>query len=96
MYTLPHKYWVFFSLCSDADHGTIRFIGPSGDVELINFYWSPELLQFGDQVDFRIGTRSYDQLVYATDLVVFEKAKDIRFKVSTQSKNTWAIIYSPV
>ena len=49
---------------------------------LINFYWSPEPLQFGDQVDFRIGTRSYDQLVYATDLVVFEKAKDIRFKVS--------------
>lgn len=67
-------------LQSDADHGTIRFIGPSGEVELINFYWSPEPLQFGDQVDFRIGTRSYDQLVYATDLAVFEKAKDIRFK----------------
>ena len=67
---------------SDADHGTIRFIGPSGEVELINFYWSPEPLQFGDQIDFRIGTRTYDQLVYATDLVVFEKAKDIRFRVS--------------
>lgn len=49
---------------------------------MINFYWSPEPLQFGDQVDFRIATRSYDQLVYATDLLVFEKAKDIRFKVS--------------
>ena len=67
---------------SDADHGTIRFIGPTGEVELINFYWSPESLQFGDQVEFKIGTRSYDQLVYATDLVVMEKAKDIRFKVS--------------
>ena len=73
------------SLFSDADHGTIRFIGPSGEVELINFYWSPEPLQFGDQVDFRIGTRSYDQLVYATDLVVFEKAKDIRFRVSVHT-----------
>lgn len=75
------------SLCphSDADHGTIRFIGPTGEVELINFYWSPESLQFGDQVEFKIGTRSYDQLVYATDLVVMEKAKDIRFKVGVHN-----------
>ena len=67
---------------SDGDHGTIRFIGPTGDVEVVKFYWSSEPLQFGDQVDFRVATRSYDQLVYATDIRVVQKAKDIKFMVS--------------
>ncbi len=35
---------------SDGDYGTIRFLGLSGDVEVIKFFWSSERLQFGDQV----------------------------------------------
>lgn len=42
---------------SDGDYGTIRFLGLSGDVEVIKFFWSSERLQFGDQVPtvFQLG-----------------------------------------
>ena len=67
---------------SDADHGTIRFLGPNGEVEVVKFFWTSEPLQFGDQVEFSITTRSYDQLVFADDIRIQQKAKDIRFRVS--------------
>lgn len=75
-------YIYIFCCYSDGPHGTIRFLTHSGDVEIIKFHWSPEPLQFGDQVQFRIATRSYDQLVYATDILVELTAKEIRFRVS--------------
>ena len=50
-------------------------------MSIINYYWSSEQLQFGDHVEFRIGTRSFDKLQYADELKVQQRAKDIRFKV---------------
>lgn len=38
---------------SEGDSGTIRFLGPTGDVEVVKFYWSSDRLQFGDQVRAR-------------------------------------------
>lgn len=67
--------------CSEAPHGTIRFLSDVGQVEVVKFYWSSEPLQFGDQVQFKIVTRSYDNLVYALDIVVEQTAKEIRFRV---------------
>ena len=72
---------VFLCVFSDAPHGTIRFLTSAGEVEMVKFYWSPEPLQFGDQVQFRIATRSYDGLIYAVELVVEQTAKEIRFRV---------------
>lgn len=66
---------------SEAPHGTIRFLTDAGQVEVVKFYWSPEPLQFGDQVQFRIATRSYDKLIYAVDIMVEQTAKEIRFRV---------------
>ncbi|XP_064387702.1 cold shock domain-containing protein E1-like [Halichondria panicea] len=65
---------------SEGDSGTIRFLGPTGDVEVVKFYWSSDRLQFGDQVEFQVATRSYDNLVFATDVRVVQKAKDIKFR----------------
>lgn len=50
-------------------------------MEIVKFYWSPEPLQFGDQVQFRIATRTYDHLIYAVDIMVEQTAKEIRFRV---------------
>ena len=72
------------SHCSDGDHGTIRYVDPSGEPDTVNFYWTSELLQFGDQVEFRLATRTYDGLVYAVDIHVTQRAKDIRFRVRGQ------------
>ncbi len=77
LYPLLHIY----GIVSDAPRGTIRFLSEGGQVEVVKFYWSPELLQFGDQVQFKIATRSYDNLVYAVDIVVEQTAKEIRFRV---------------
>jgi alkyl hydroperoxide reductase subunit AhpC len=49
---------------------------------MVKFYWSPEPLQFGDQIQFRIASRTYDHLVYAVDIQVEQTAKEIRFRVS--------------
>ena len=73
-------------MCSEAPHGTIRFLTDSG-IEIIKFYWSPEPLHFGDQVQFRIATRSYDNLMYAADIMVEQIAKEIRFRVSERGRN---------
>ena len=70
------------SHCSDGDHGTIHYMDPSGEGETVNFYWTSELLQFEDQVEFRLATRTYDGLAYAVDIHVTQRAKDIRFRVS--------------
>ena len=70
-------------LSSTSDHGTIKFPGPEGTGdEVVNFYWSPESLHFGDQVRFRIARRSYDGFCYATDIEVTQWAKDFKFQVS--------------
>lgn len=66
---------------SDGDYGTIRYQDTVGEVKVVPFYWSSEPLQFGDQVEFRVGLRSYDQLCYALEIKVVQKARDIRFKV---------------
>ena len=66
---------------SDGDHGTIHYINLAGEPRVINFYWSAEPLQFGDQVEFSVATRSYDKLQMAVDIRVTQKAKDIRFRV---------------
>ena len=50
---------------------------------MVNFYWSVEPLQFGDQVEFRVATRSYDKLEFALDIKVLQKSKDIRFRVQS-------------
>ena len=55
---------------------------------MVKFYWSSELLQFGDQVQFRIATRSFDNLVYALDILVEQTAKEIRFRVRETGKYT--------
>ena len=67
--------------CRDGDHGTIHYLNLSGEPQVVNFYWSPEPLQFGDQVEFCVATRSYDKLQLATDISVVQKAKDIHFRV---------------
>lgn len=69
-----------FKIQHDGDHGTIRYVDPSGEPDTVNFYWTSELLQFGDQVEFRLATRTYDGLVYAVDIHVTQRAKDIRFR----------------
>ena len=66
---------------SDGDHGTIHYINSSGEPQVINFYWSTEPLQFGDQVEFHVVTRSYDKLQLAVDIKICQKSKDIRFRV---------------
>ena len=48
---------------------------------VVPFFWAPEPLQFGDQVEFHIGRRTYDRLSFALDIRVVQKAQDIRFKV---------------
>ena len=48
---------------------------------MVKFCWSPEPLQFGDQVQFRIASRTYDHFVYAVDIAVEQTAKEIRFRV---------------
>lgn len=65
---------------ADGDHGTIHYLDSSGEPRVLNFYWSPEPLQFGDQVEFRVATRSYDKLALAVDIRVLQKSKDIRFR----------------
>ena len=76
-----YTYYVYISPYSDGDHGTIHYLDKAGEAEVINFYWSPEFLQFGDQVEFRVATRSYDNLSVAVDIRVVQKSKDIRFRV---------------
>ncbi len=65
----------------DSLHGTIRYVDQSDEDCVAQFFWSPEPLQFGDQVEFQVCSRTYDRLVYAADIRVLEKAKDIRFRV---------------
>lgn len=67
---------------SDGDFGTIRYQDNVGEVKVVPFYWSSEPLMFGDQVEFRVGLRTYDQLCYALEMKVVQKARDIRFKVA--------------
>lgn len=65
---------------ADGDYGTIHYLNSSGEPQVVNFYWSVEPLQFGDQVEFRVATRSYDKLQFALDIKVLQKSKDIRFR----------------
>jgi len=55
---------------------------------MVNFYWCPEVLQFGDMVDFCVATRSYDGLKYAVDIAVVQRARDIRFRVRISHRHT--------
>ena len=55
---------------------------------MVKYFWSAERLQFGDQVEFRVTTRTYDQLVFATDISVAQRGKDIKFKVSVN----WLVV----
>ena len=57
-------------------------------MEVVKYFWSAERLQFGDQVEFRVTTRTYDQLVFATDISVAQRAKDIKFKVGMD----WVVV----
>ena len=82
--------------CSDTSaHGVIQFDGGERGMSIINYYWSCEQLQFGDHVEFRIATRSFDKLQYADELKVQQRAKDIRFKVrdgrggEEEEKSAW-------
>ena len=67
--------------CSDIPHGTIHYMDQSGEEGVVKFFWSSESLQFGDQVEFLMGVRTYDQFLYAVDIKVLQRAKDIRFMV---------------
>lgn len=69
------------SLSRDGDHGTIHYVDSTGEPQVVSYYWSGESLQFGDQVEFQVATRSYDKLVMAVDIKVLQKSKDIRFRV---------------
>ena len=70
-----------FKIQDTADHGIIRFhVGDGAGEEEINFYWSPEPLRFGDQVEFQVACRCYDGLCYATSIKVVQWAKDFRFQ----------------
>ena len=67
---------------STSDYGIIRFhVGDGAGEEEITFYWSPEPLRFGDQVQFQVACRCYDELCYATNIKVVQWAKDFRFQV---------------
>lgn len=66
-------------LQKDAPHGLIQYEDKEG-VAYIPFYWSSEYLQFGDQVEFYIARRSYDELVYAVEVNITQKANEMRFQ----------------
>jgi cold shock CspA family protein len=65
---------------ADGDRGTVHYLDSSGEPQVVSYYWASEALQFGDQVEFRVATRSYDKLVTAVDIKVMQKSKDIRFR----------------
>ena len=55
---------------------------------MVNFYWCPEVLQFGDMMDFCVATRSYDGLKYAVDIAVVQRARDIQFQLHIAPRHT--------
>ena len=75
----------------DGDRGTIHYLDSSGEPQVVSYYWASEALQFGDQVEFRVVTRSYDKLVTAVDIKVIQKSKDIRFRVCLYNKGATAM-----
>jgi cold shock CspA family protein len=67
-------------LQSDSPCGMINYVIGDDKEGVVRYYWSQEVAQFGDQVEFQLARRSFDNLMYAVHIKVVQKGQNIRFK----------------